>query len=208
MSYPLRLLRRLVGAAAGATLALAATAPGAHAGLLVSSAQNCPSVTIERPFERWGDFANYVLAPGGSVETVDTWTLRGAWKVSGNEPWQVHSPDDRNALRIPGGASATTAPMCVGIEYPTLRFFARNDGALLSTLRVDALIRDNLGLLRSLPVGVVIAGESWRPTLPYPVLASLLPLLPGAKTPVRFRFTASSGGDWRIDDIYVDPYRA
>jgi hypothetical protein len=37
------------------------------------------------------------------------------------------------------------------------------------------------------------------------VLASLLPLLPGDHTPVRFRVTAQ-GGSWQIDDFYVDPY--
>ena len=37
------------------------------------------------------------------------------------------------------------------------------------------------------------------------VVANLLPLLPGEHTPVAFRFTAL-GGDWSIDDVYVDPY--
>jgi hypothetical protein len=35
--------------------------------------------------------------------------------------------------------------------------------------------------------------------------ANLLPLLPGSKTAVAFRFTAVSG-DWQIDDVYVDPF--
>jgi hypothetical protein len=41
-----------------------------------------------------------------------------------------------------------------------------------------------------------------------PIVANLLPLLPGDHTPVAFRFTpVGLGGDWRIDDLYVDPYR-
>jgi hypothetical protein len=39
------------------------------------------------------------------------------------------------------------------------------------------------------------------------VLASLLPLLPGQRTPVRFRFTPVGGASWQIDDVYVDPWR-
>jgi hypothetical protein len=52
----------------------------------------------------------------------------------------------------------------------------------------------------------VLGGSKWTPTLPLPVIANLLPLLPGDLTPVRFRFTPV-GGAWQIDDVYVDPYR-
>ena len=64
------------------------------------------------------------------------------------------------------------------------------------------------GLVKSLPIGVVIGGSQWQPTLPYPVIASLLPLLPGQLTPVSFRFTPILGGSWQIDDVYVDPFKA
>jgi hypothetical protein len=37
------------------------------------------------------------------------------------------------------------------------------------------------------------------------VVANLLALLPNETTPVAFRFTAQ-GGDWSIDDVWVDPY--
>jgi hypothetical protein len=62
------------------------------------------------------------------------------------------------------------------------------------------------GAVNSLPIGVVLAGGSWQPTLPFPVIASLLPLLPGAQTPVAFRFTPV-GGSFQVDDVYVDPWR-
>jgi hypothetical protein len=39
------------------------------------------------------------------------------------------------------------------------------------------------------------------------VVANLLPLLPGAHTPVAFRFTPQLGGEWAIDDVYVDPFQ-
>ena len=53
--------------------------------------------------------------------------------------------------------------MCVGIEHPTIRFFAkRNSGGLLglSTMRVDVLFESTLGLVSSLPIGVVTPTSS------------------------------------------------
>ena len=49
-------------------------------------------------------------------------------------------------------------------------------------------------------------GGQWQPTLPSLVVANLLPLLPGARTPVRFRFTPVGRANWQIDDVYVDPW--
>jgi hypothetical protein len=45
------------------------------------------------------------------------------------------------------------------------------------------------------------------PTVTMPVLASLLPVLPGDQTPIAFRFTVLGSADWQIDDTYVDPWR-
>jgi hypothetical protein len=56
------------------------------------------------------------------------------------------------------------------------------------------------------PVGVVLGG-SWSPSLPFLFLGNLLPLLPGQYTPVSFRFTPLLGGNWQVDDVYVDPWK-
>lgn len=202
-----RRTRRLITLFSVAAASLAA-APAAHAGLLLEDAEGCVERTYEKPFTPWLDYANYVLAPGGRAESADEWTLNGASIVSGNEPWKVADPGDSRSLRIPGGASATTDTMCVGIDHPTLRFFARSSGTgLLSALYVDVLVEDHLGLISALPVGVVLPNSSWNPGVPNVVLASLLPLLPGEKTPVRWRFRAVGPGSWNVDDVYVDPYR-
>jgi hypothetical protein len=195
----------LIAVAAAAAL-FAVRAPAADAGLLVRSADSCATETLERPFLRWGDGFDYVLAPDGTVEASGGWRLSGAAPVAGNEHFYVHAPGERSSLSLPPGSSATTAPMCVGIEHPTLRFFARNTGAPLATLVVAVRFQDVLGLRHTLPIGAVLAGREWAPTLPLPVVASLLPLLPGEKTPVQFVFTPL-GGAWQIDDVYVDPYR-
>jgi hypothetical protein len=201
-----RSTRILLLAVAVAAALFAVRAPAADAGLLVPAAENCASQTLERPFLRWGDGANYVLAPEGTVEASAGWRLAGAAPVAGNEHFYVHAPGERTSLSLPPGSSATTAAMCVGIEHPTLRFFARNTGSPLATLVVSVRFQDLLGLRHTLPIGAVLAGRDWAPTLPFPVIANLLPLLPGEKTPVQFVFTPL-GGAWQIDDVYVDPYR-
>jgi hypothetical protein len=207
MNRIVRILR-LRAATAAAVVGLGLLAPGAHAGLLVESATSCPPETLELPFLRWADPASYVLAPDGTLESAGGWRLSRATRVLGNEPYFVHAAGERYSLALPPGSSATTATMCVGIEHPTLRLFARNTGSPLSLLGVDVIVRSKLGLLSVVPVGAIAATATWAPTLPLPLVANLLPLLPGDRTPIALRFTPlGSGGNWQIDDVYVDPYR-
>ena len=184
-------------------------APQAQAGLLVESAGSCAEQPLERPFLRWLDPFSYTLVPGGAFEGEATgWTLAGSSVGAGNEPFLVRSRTDSGSLSLPAGSSATSATLCVGLFHPTMRFFARSSGgSLLSTLQVDVLFETASGQVASLPIGVVPAYRSWQPTLPAPVLANLLPLLPGAQTPVAFRFTPRGSANWTIDDVYVDPKR-
>ena len=200
----------LVAALVGlATILPAATA---NAGILVNSesAANCNAQVLEQPFKRWLDYFSYTLDPGGDFESGSpAWSLSRASVVSGNEAFDVGGANDSQSLALGGSGVAQSRPICVGIEHPTLRFFARRtSGWLLDSLKVEVLFEGAGGRVNSLPVGVVLAGGSWQPTLPYPVLASLLPLLPGEQTPVAFRFTPVGGAGWQIDDVFVDPWRS
>jgi hypothetical protein len=87
-----------------------------------------------------------------------------------------------------------------------MRFFAKKNGGLLSTLAVSVLVETSLGAVVEAPIGVVAAGSSWTPTLPQAVVANLLPLMPPDRTAIAFRFTPLLGS-WQIDDVYVDPWR-
>jgi hypothetical protein len=201
-----RLMWALVAAAA-ATLALAAPA---SAGLLVSSAKDCADQgTAARVFQPWLDPARYVPAPGGHAESSAGWDLDGGARVvAGNEPWKVGGKSHGNSLLLPAGSSATTDVMCVGIGHPTMRFFAkRTSGTLLNPLLVEVQFEALGGVLKSLPIGAVLSGGQWQPTLPSLVVANLLPLLPNEQTPVRFKFTPVGRANWQIDDVYVDPWR-
>jgi hypothetical protein len=179
------------------TLAILALPGPAHAA-------GCPEQPLDRTFRPWLDPAWYAQAPDGGFESgASGWTLeRDAAVVAGNEPFHVGGSDDASSLALPPGGSATTAPVCIGVEHPTLRFFARNTGDPTSLLTVSVVFRDVLGMRRSLPVGAVAAGSRWAPTLVMPVVANLL------SDRAAFRFTAlDDGGEWTIDDVYVDPYK-
>ena len=202
---------RTAAASLAASVALAAGATAANAGVLVASAPDCDAQALSKTFLPWLDLADYTPLPGGDFEGArDGWSLSGGAALgAGNEPYRVGGATDSHSLSLPAGASATSPAMCVGITHPTIRFFAkrRSGGMLsLSTLRVDVLFETAGGDVVSLPVGTVANGGSWQVTSPMLVVANLLPLLPGEHTPVAFRFTAQGGADWSVDDVWVDPY--
>jgi hypothetical protein len=189
--------------AGGGTLASAAPA---------ATTTGCGPQLFEQPFLRWLDPMHYVLAPDGAFEQGATgWKLSsGARVVSGNEPFRVRGAADARSLSLPSGSSATSPAMCIGVDAPTVRLFAVNTGSVLSTLRVDVTHRNLLGLTVTTPVGIVAGGSSWQPTLPLPLLANVLSLnvLANRTTQVSFRFTPQgSSGGWKIDDVYVDPFK-
>jgi hypothetical protein len=206
---PARKIRTLL-AAAGATAIAAVAAAPASAGILVASAPGCASPDSDQVFKPWADYSNYFLAPDGGFEAgAGDWSLNGASGVADANSAYAVSGDGSSALAIPNGSNATSPTICVGVEHPTIRFFARKTSGTgitpsLNSLRVDVLVEDNLGVVNSLPVGVVSSSGSWQPSAPLPVAASLLPVLPGSHTPVEFKFTPQ-GGNWQIDDVYVDP---
>ena len=200
----LRFLPITTIASAAAALAMAGSA---QAGILVSSATNCSSESLSQPFTPWLDYSQYTLVPGGNFEAGATpWTLTGnAGVVSGNESSYIGGSGDSQSLSLSSGSSATSPAMCVGIQNPTLRMFVRNTSGFLSTLQVNVNYEDAFGNVLSTPISTVLAGSSWQPTLPMPLLVNLLPLIPGNETAVSFTFIAH-GGDWQVDDTYVDPW--
>jgi hypothetical protein len=200
---------RIAIAIAGALCALALAAQPSHAGVLVKSAPSCAAPSTSQAFLPWLDIASYTPAPDGGFEAgAKGWSLAGATTVPGNEPYSIGGRSDDTALRIAAGGDATSPAFCVGLEHPTVRFFAKRiGGSLLSTLRVDVQFEDALGGQHSLPTGLVISGGNWAPSLPIPIVANLLALLPEQHTPVTLRLVAQGGGAWLVDDLYVDPYK-
>ena len=80
-----------------------------------------------------------------------------------------------------------------------MRYFAANDGGLLSLLRVDVIYHPPGGGTLTLPLGLNLLGsKAWAPSLPVIVGADLLGVLNGGQATVQFRFSpagsARSGG--------------
>ncbi|HEX6701762.1 MAG TPA: hypothetical protein VF101_13620 [Gaiellaceae bacterium] len=195
--------------AAGAlVLTLAAPATAATTDGLAAACDD----TYTQPFAPWLDFASYALVPNGGLESgASGWSLDGGATIaSENESFYVHGARDSSSLSLPRGSSATTSGTCVDLTSPDLRFFARNLGSPFSTLKVEALYTDLLGQPRAVTVATLFGGWSWQPTPPVALLANLtlLPLVTDGTANVAFRFTPQgSSSEWRIDDVYVDPFK-
>ena len=72
-------------------------------------------------------------------------------------------------MLLPRGATVTTGAVCVGIDKPTVRFFAKRPSfALLPLMTVEGVYKTRPGRTASLPlVGVPIAGKGWSVQLPF-----------------------------------------
>jgi hypothetical protein len=154
--------------------------------LITPAAQACTD-QLSRPFTPWLDFAQYTQAPNGDFDATDGWTLSGASAVAGGQPWGGGA----GSLSVPAGASAVSPPVCVTPAHPTIRFFAKGDGAMTVTALANGV---------EIPIGAVVGTGSWAPTLPLPIVLNLL-----GDQSVQFRFS-SALGDVQIDDVWIDPY--
>ena len=195
------------GAALAVLIGLA-TMAAAPAGATVLD--GCPDQATSRPFLRWLDPISYVLAPNGGLESGSTgWKLTGgASVVSGNESFNLSGVGSRS-LYLPSGSSATSPATCVETLDVFARYTAKNRGLiLLSTLKVDAIVRDSAGHTFVLPAGVNTGGSQWAPSLPAVALLDVLAALNDGRVTVSFRFTPIGlGAKWQIDDLYVDPLK-
>jgi hypothetical protein len=171
----------LIKVAAGALLATLFLAGSAHA---------CSYEKTETPFAQWGDPRAYVLVPNGDFASGGAgWTLEGEASVASE------------SLSLPPGSSAVSPPICVSRETPFLRAMARNDGVAGSRLQVEILY-EGVEATRSRVVGGNY--EDWGPTQPLAQSFGLA-TLGGTESSAQVRLTAV-GGDWQVDDFYVDPF--
>jgi len=191
------------------TILLAICAVVALVAFTGSAQAACPYTGAEQVFRPWGDQHNYVLAPDGGFEAGGAgWTLRGgAQTVAGNESYYVNDTADSRSLALPGGSSAVSPPICMSLDTPILRMFARNSGDPSSRLRVEATYK-LLGLVRTKTVSNVSSSSSWQPTQQMSTVLTLSTivgtLIPSA---IEVRITPlDSKGQWQVDDFYVDPF--
>lgn len=192
-----------------AIVSLAATA-AVPAAAQAAGSSGCPAVPLSYPFAPWNDHAPYMLAPDGGLEQGGSaWTLaRGAKLDEGNESFRVGGPADHRSLALPAGSSATTAPMCIGVEHKSMRFFVKRTVPLREiSIDIEVLHSTADGQQRSTRIGRITAGRSWTASPILPLIVNELAAARGNAMQVSLRFTPRGGGV-SIDDVYVDPWRS
>jgi len=174
-----------------------------------TSANACSYSGAQQVFKPWGDDRYYVLGPDGGFEAgAQGWALsRGAVTVAGNESYMLNGPQDSRSLSLPDGSSAVSPPVCMSLDTPVFRMFARNTGDPASRLRVEATYK-LLGLLRTKTVSTVSSGAQWAATQPMSTVLTLSTvvgtLIPSA---IQIRIAPLDNlGEWQVDDLYIDPF--
>ena len=200
-------LRLMLGAALGALLLLASPAAAAKPKPPATGA-TCPAPDSPSQvfLPQFGDPAFYYLAPDGSFERK-AWS--GGTLAAGNESYFVRSPKDARSMAV---TSTVTSPeMCITLDAPTIRFFARRISGS-GSLGVTA-VGTSAGLRVALPLLPASSDGEWTVTAPTPIVFNALTpldvvgLLTGRPASrVRFELTPPPGSEWRVDDFYVDPY--
>jgi hypothetical protein len=187
-----RSLQLASGVLAGALAALALAAP--------AGAATCAGKTSQ-PFSPWGDFNLYELAPNGTLESTNGWTLTGGAKlVKGSEPFAVTGRLGQYSLSLPHGATAMSPSMCLDAARPTFRFFARAAQGAAASLSAEAVAQKPAQVAA---LGSVPGTTEWAPVPPLSTGVSGLLIDRKGTVAVRLRFEAA--GDFQIDDVFVDP---
>ena len=195
------LLATVVALVAGVA---AIATPSAKAGLLGCGSASQPFSGVD------GDTASYYAMSNGGFESGSYgWSLGGgAGVVSGNEPWSVAG--GTHSLSLPSGSAAAGPRTCIGLLSPTLRLFASDAGGTDRGLQITVEYRSLLGALlgvRSYTVLNPADFQSWQPTDPITIPLGTLGGIPLLTASFDVRVTPlGSGSNWRIDDVYVDPY--
>lgn len=197
-----------------APLAVAGTTPWSGAQTAIGTACQTTTTQSRAIFKAFDDTSLYQPAPSGTFESGTTgWTLTGAAGLaSGNESFYVTTRKDKQSLSIPVAASATSPAICVGVEHPYSRLFAR--GPAGSTMTVELLFVGSDGTAYALPIARMTGSGTWAPSPKLYTGSFLLTKLSALSTTsttatssaVAYRFT-TSGGSWQIDDLYVDPWK-
>jgi hypothetical protein len=170
----------------------------------------CGATPTTKPFQAFSDGHDYSLVPNGGFESgAGGWSLPGARVASGNESWSVRAPGDSKSLAIDATGTAVSPTVCIDINRPTYRFFARRTSGSWGVLNLRVRWQDSSGHTNETTIAALDSsfGTAWRVSPVYNI-ASLLGLWNADQdSSVQLVFDPeNSGGSWAIDDVYVDPY--
>jgi hypothetical protein len=199
---------RFIAVAIVAFSAVALCVPAANASLLGGLlGGNCPTSGTQ-VFSPWQDFKHYYLAPNGGLENGSNgWSLSGGASVGlGNEPFYKSGT---HSLSLPSGSTATSPVTCIGPQQLSIRMFGSDRGGTDGGLHVRVLWYGLLNkLLGSTDYNTFASGNGWGPTSSVNSKGGfnlLLPLVGSTSARVQLS-PIGSGSNWRMDDLYVDPW--
>lgn len=189
-----------------------------------SASAACTQLPTTKAFAKYGDQADYSLAPGGGFEGTNTWMLTGGAQVqSGNETTGA-SPGSRS-LFMPLGSTATSPEFCVDDTNPYFRFAMKSahKGGYIAAV----LWRNSSGQLTQAEFTssafVTTLSSSWAPSAVSP-LATKITLGTDKAASVQLKIVSTGNQNWadtnllgtlasnlfgsvNIDSVMVDPYR-
>jgi hypothetical protein len=179
----------------------------------------CDPVPTTKAFQSFGDSSDYFLADNGGFEAGSAgWQLTNASVVSGNESYFLNGKGDSRSLSIAPGGRAVSSPICIDTTRTGYRFFAQQArSASAPNLKVSIRWVGPNGVAQYVRVDSLAGANhsSWAPSRFWaPQLAAQLfkrlGLAPEQTATVRLEFSVdnSTGPAWRIDDLYIDPFRA
>lgn len=204
-----------------AILSLTGIAAGAAASTASAACEQLPTT---KAFSRYGDQADYSLAPGGGFEGTNTWALTGGAKVqSGND--STGATTGSRSLFMPLGSTATSPEFCVDETNPHFRFAMKsaNKGGYVAAV----LWRNSSGQLTQAEFTssayVTTLSSTWAPSALSP-LATKLTLGTDNAATVQLKIISTGNQNWAdtnilgtlasnlfgsvaIDSVMVDPYR-
>jgi hypothetical protein len=164
----------------------------------------CPTPALFTALAAFGDTRSYALAPGGDFE-APAWTLAGgATLTSGNGPLTLGAA--RSSLQLPPGGSATSPVFCVDLDYPILRFFSTQRAPKSSSkLNVD-IVYPALGTGNPKAANLPKGTSEWALSPDVRLRPDRVDSAGGwRQVQVRFSADKAQAGDWRVDDVLVDP---
>jgi hypothetical protein len=179
--------------AAGATPALAGTTA-------------CSGATTSPIFSAWGDVAAYAPFQGAGFESgASGWSWGGKASIVSGDDGLLVGASGSHAVSIPAGGFAKSPWLCVDSTMPSMRFMVRRVSGTGSLVVLGTLAgKSGLPLTT---VATVTGSGAWQPSDVVYFPSSLTSLVASGGLNAQFQFVADAGTVYRIDDVYMDPYK-
>jgi hypothetical protein len=188
------------------TFVLAAAALIGASSSAMASLTPCQFNSIAPVFLPWADPSLYAQVNGAAFESgASGWSWGGGANIVSGDDGKLPSAPGNHAVQIPGGGTAKSPWSCVDVTSPTLRFLVKRVSGT-GKLTVKGQVSGPLGISLTTFM-VVTASGTWQPSpiILFPTVVTSV-LSPSGLN-AQFQFVADPGTTFRIDDVYLDPFK-